>query len=286
MAPYAQRGWQIDLEFTRAPGHGIQLAREATASGVDTVIACGGDGTLNEVINGLAGSETRLALLRAGTGNVFAKEVGVPRDLEEALSVLVDGEERRFDLGLAGGRYFLLMCGIGIDAEIVRRVPSSPKRLLGTAIYGLWGMVVLPIFRPRRVSLKVDGEEDAHDVDLSWLLLGNTRSYGGVIDITSHAVADDGLLDAYIFAGNSYHWAASTVMRVALKRQKHAPGIYTRRLREIEILTPGLPVQADGEYIGRTPIKVSVVPRALSILLPSGRRQQLLSLAGPTKLSV
>ena len=128
-------------------------------------------------------------IIRGGTGNVFGKEAGVPRGVLEALRVLTLGEDYRFDLGRAGSRYFLLMSGIGFDASVVRRLPSRPKRFLGTTSYILWGAAAAMRFRGRPVDLLVDGHEET--LDLYWLLIANTRSYGGVIDVASAALAND-----------------------------------------------------------------------------------------------
>jgi len=266
-------GWEIEVTPTAAPGHGTDLAREAVKSGVEVVFACGGDGTINEVINGLAGSETALAVLRGGMGNVFAKEIGVPRAHDAAIRVLVDGERRRFDLGLAGDRHFLLMAGIGFDAAVVRRVPSAHKRLLGSASYGLHAAIELTRYQPTPASLTLDGE--AWQGDLFWALVGNTRSYGGIINVTSQARVDDGHLDAYVFSGRGARWLADMAQKLVRGRQDGAEGVIFRRLREASVDTPGLPVQADGEYFGETPMTFGVAPAALDVLLPRGKGQHL-----------
>jgi diacylglycerol kinase family enzyme len=170
------------------------------------------------------------------------------------------------DLGRAGPRHFLLMAGIGFDAAIVNAVPSRPKRLLGSTSYALWGARELLRYRPRRVDLLIDGSP--RSARLYWLLLGNTRSYGGVATITSEAFADDGLLDAYVFEGAGAAWLAATAARLAAGRQDGGRGITFQRLGSLEVLTPGLPVQVDGEYIGETPMHFTVSPAAIDVLLP------------------
>ncbi len=265
--------WQIDLRSTEAAGHATQQAREAAAAGSDVVIACGGDGTVNEVVNGLVGSAARFALIRGGTGNVFAKEIGVPRDPFRALQVLIDGDQRSFDLGLAGDRHFLAMCGVGLDASVVRHVPSRPKRMLGTAAYAIWALIELRNYRSRLVSLRVDGE--FREIDLYWLLLGNTRSYGGILDITAKALVNDGMLDTYVFSGGNPLWLTKTAARLVLRRQDGANGVSFQRVKELEIVTPDIPVQVDGEDIGDTPMKFSVVSGALQALVPRGKGLQL-----------
>ncbi|HWO74099.1 MAG TPA: diacylglycerol kinase family protein, partial [Dehalococcoidia bacterium] len=236
----AAPGWELDLVTTEEAGHATSLAREAAEAGFDLVIACGGDGTINETANGLAGSGTALGVLRGGMGDVFAKEAGIPKSPERALAALLQGQRRRFDLGTANGRYFLLMAGAGLDAEVVRRVPDAMKRRLGSTSYVLWGLRLLPGYRPRRVTVRMDGEE--RECHLFWVLLGNTRSYGGAIDITRRAVVDDGLLDAYVFDGKGLGWAALTGLRIALRRHDGTRGVHFRRLRTLQLDAPGIPV--------------------------------------------
>lgn len=268
-------GWQIDVLPTHAAGDGVALAREAAEAGVKVVFACGGDGTINEVVNGIAYTGTALAVIRAGMGDVFGREVGVARAPEAALRVLLDGERRRFDLGRANERYFLLMAGVGFDAAVVRAVPRLPKKLLGSTSYALWGTGLMARYRSRTVSLRVDGEE--REVSLYWMLLGCTRSYGGVIRIADHAYVDDGLMDAFIFEGAGIGRIVGTASRIMRHRLEGAPGVTYRRVDSLEVLTPGLGIQVDGEYIGETPVRFTVAPAAIDILLPAGHGAELFS---------
>ncbi|HEX5370129.1 MAG TPA: diacylglycerol kinase family protein [Dehalococcoidia bacterium] len=267
------RGWEIELQATEAAGHGIVLAREAVAAGAGVVFSCGGDGTVNEVVNGLAGSPAALGVLRGGMGDVFGKEAGIPRAPEEALRVLTDGVRCRFDLGLAGERYFLLMAGIGFDASVVQEVPSGAKRRLGSTSYALWGLMQLARYRSKGTLLRVDGID--REARLYWLLLGNTRSYGGVINVTSEALVNDGLLDAFLFEGRTPGWLIKTVMRLATRRHNTGEGVTFQRIREVEVTSIGLPVQVDGEYIGETPMRFAIAPSMLDVLLPRGKAEAL-----------
>jgi diacylglycerol kinase family enzyme len=228
-------------------------------------------------MNGLVDTPAALAIVRAGTGNVLAKEVGVPRSPAAGLHVLVEGEDYVFDAGMAGSRYFLLMAGIGFDGAVVRRVPRALKRLLGTTAYVLVGVPELLRFPPRRVDLKFDGEPQA--LELYWLLLGNTRSYGGVLNVAHRALVDDGLLDAYAFSGGGRIWVPGVTASVLLGRHEHSKHVAYRQLRTVEIVTPGLPVQADGEYFGETPMSFAVRERAVRLRLPPGGADHLLTRA-------
>ncbi len=271
---YRSEGWQIDIRPTEAAHHATLIAREEAENGTPVIFSCGGDGTLNEVINGMGGTESRLGIIRGGTGNVFAKEIRVARTPESALRILLDGDEGRFDLGKANDRYFLLMCGVGFDAEVVRKVPSTTKKLLGTTSYLLWGVAEATHYRSTPVTIRL-GDDEEQDIDLYWLLLGNTRSYGGVLNITHQAIADDGLLDAYLFAGRRLQIA--TAARLALRRQDGAPNVSFQRVEELTITTPGIPMQADGEYFGETPVRFTVEKQALRIMMPPGQGRRLLT---------
>ena len=125
------QGWKAELWYTQSAGDGEQLARKAVKHQVNLVIAAGGDGTINEIIQGLAGSETALGVLPSGTVNVWARELGIPLDDTRARNILVHGQTRRIDLGCVNGRYFLLMVGIGFDGEVTQAVEGKPLKRLG-----------------------------------------------------------------------------------------------------------------------------------------------------------
>jgi diacylglycerol kinase (ATP) len=270
------RGWQAELISTEQKGHATDLARQAAQEGLDAVVACGGDGTVNEVANGLALSDTALAVIRGGTANVWAKEVKIPRDPLQAVRVVCEGDRRRIDLGLAepsagvgGGRYFLLMAGVGLDGHIVSRVPDELKQRLGAAAYITHGLREALRYRSSETAVIIDGE--TLSVDLCWLLVGNTRSYGGVVNVTHGARADDGLLDVYVFAGHGVWRMAAHGLRVLARRHDRAPKVLFRRARTVELPAPcALPVQIDGDYLGLAPLAVRVAPGALLVLVPPG----------------
>jgi YegS/Rv2252/BmrU family lipid kinase len=279
--PLLAAGWQVDVQTSTGPGDASELASAAAAEGIAVVAAAGGDGTVHEVVNGLAGSGTALAVIPCGTANVWARESGVPRDLGRAIAALASARRVRVDLGLAettaGRRYFLLMCGIGLDAEVVRRVEArlAGKRRLGTGWYGLLGARAVARTSPTGTTLTVDGV--GLDRPLLQAVIGNTRLYGGVMRLTSAARMDDGLLDVCVLSGRgALHRGTllSRAVRGGLHRRTGG-GIDYARARRVEVRSDSpLSVQADGEYIGETPVTVTVVPRALTVLLP--RRQNVL----------
>ena len=261
-------GWESSLQASEAAGHATELARSAATRGLDAVVACGGDGTVNEVANGLAGSTTALVVVRGGTANVWAKEARLPRDAEGAVRLLIEGETRTIDLGRAGDRYFLLMAGVGFDATIVRRVSGALKRRLGAAAYLLHGLRCAITYRTVPAELSADGE--AQPGGLYWLLLGNTRSYAGVLNLTHQAKVDDGRLDLCLLRRGGLLRLAWLAPWVLLGRHHRRAHVFYRQVASLEVRTPGLPVQVDGEYLTETPLRFAVAPRALRVVVPRG----------------
>ncbi len=281
-------GWDVQVAETRASADAPRLAAEAARAGVDAVVACGGDGTLNGVLNGLVESGNPrpvVGLIPAGTANVWAKEARIPRDPERALALLDTGVRVPLDLGVAtigdASRRFLLMCGVGLDAATVRRVEARPglKRRLGPVAFGAQGLVAVARERPWPVRIEVDGVEVAVGL-LTLAVAGNTRLYGGVARITAGARLDDGLLDLVTFEG-APGWRA---LPVALRQAGAAlrgrlgrtdvRGVAYRRGGHVSIRPErALPVQVDGEWIGAcdadAPLVLTVEPRAVTFALPA-----------------
>ena len=288
--PLRARGAAIELRSTTAPGHAGEIAAEAARDGVDLLAAAGGDGTIHEVINGLGGSETALTAIPAGTANVWAREAGIPRNARRALAWIEGARRVRIDLGRAeftgpdgtpSERVFLLMCSTGLDAEAVRRIGSGgrSKRWLGPVPYALHGSERLLRAPAAHTRIALEGSEEAAiERSLLFAVAGNTRLYGGVARLTGGARADDGLLDLAAFCGGSLASRLTLGARVLVRafgrglRGSLAPRAggsadYLRGARiRIEPETP-LAVQADGEYLGETPLTLSVEPRALDVLV-------------------
>jgi diacylglycerol kinase (ATP) len=291
--PLAALGWGVAIEETAAAGDAARLAVEARAQGVEVVVACGGDGTLNEVLNGLARTPQRIedlrpavALIPAGTANVWSHEAGIPADPAAALALLEEGMRRPFDLGVATigdePRRFALMCGVGLDAAVTRAVEDAPtiKRRLGRLAFA-WPSL-RAIFAARGVPTTVTIDGHAEEVALVQLIAGNTRLYGGLARITSGAVADDGNLDVVSFLDEGraitrpWRLLRETVgaLRGGLDRRS-VEGIGYRRTPLLELRpSRDLAVQVDGEPIGvcgrNAPLTLAVEPAAVEMVTPPG----------------
>src|SRR2546423_15204609 len=169
------------------------MARQAVIQHANVVIAAGGDGPINEVIQELAGSETALGVLPTGTINVWARDTNIPLDYAGAREVLVHGKMRRIDLGHVNGRYFLLMAGIGLDGEVTLAIEKKPLKRLGAVAYLLVGAWLGLGYESFRVYMTINGRlVKKHALQV---VIGNTQLYGGAIKYTWQAKCDDGLLD-------------------------------------------------------------------------------------------
>jgi YegS/Rv2252/BmrU family lipid kinase len=273
-----EAGWRFRWEQTTETGHATRIAARAAAAKVPLVLALGGDGTVNEVANALAGTETALGTLPAGTSNIWAREAGISRKLVEAVRLMATGERRLIDLGKAGDRYFMLFAGIGVDAQITRTVSLDMKRRVGAAAYGVAALREALRWRSRPVTVRLDGVERRMDVLMAFA--GNTRLYAGLTKITPNAVVDDGLLDVCIYEGSGSLDIVMHTARTLLKSHKKANKVLCQQVRRLEFdWEEPLPVQLDGDPVGDCPREIEVAPGALWVVVPAGLRTGLF--AGP-----
>lgn len=266
LEPLRRDGHRLEIAITTAPGDATRIAAQAAARGITRVGSCGGDGTLNEVINGVGLDGPVVAILPAGTGNVFAKEVAIPWNIEQAARLMVEAPVRRVDLGRANGRLFLLMCGIGLDGAVTASVPDNLKRRLGSTAYVLIGLRELLRFQPIKGLFELDGERIEREFYFG--IVGNSRSYGGAVNITRRAFVDDGLLDVCLFGGNSLPRLARHALRIALQTHTSAHDILYRRVRTFTMPAPNIPLQLDGEAFGRSPLSIEAVPAGIQMVIP------------------
>ena len=263
------QGWRVEWRETEGLGQATELAAEAAARELPLLFVVGGDGTLNEAVNGLAGSETALAAVRAGTVDIWAKEMGIPKKPVEAVKAAVEGDRRRIDLGRAGERYFLLMAGYGLDGAIARRVGLGLKSRFGAAVYAIPAIWEALRYRSSAVTLSFDGEE--HPAELLMLVAGNTRNYAGLVEITREAQVDDGLLDVCVYQGRGRLDIILHVLRTVLRRHQRSEKVLYRKARRLELVwKEPLPVQLDGDAFAESPTRVEVAPSALWVAVPKG----------------
>lgn len=264
-------GWQVELCLTRAAGDARRIAREAVAQKLDIVVAIGGDGTINEIIQELAGSETALGVLPSGTVNVWAREVGIPLDCNQARTILHTGSMRQIDLGRLNDRYFLLMTGFGIDGEVTHAVEKKPIKRLGVLGYLLMGTWLGLGYHDFQAILGLG--DKTIKTNAIQIIIGNTRLYGGAVKYTWQAKCDDNLLDICIFRKQPPHGRIMTVLDFLLRRRQRLQWVRYENASQITLNTRRpIAIQLDGDPYGYTnpeePTIITVQPAALKVIVP------------------
>jgi YegS/Rv2252/BmrU family lipid kinase len=269
----------VDRVETQSKGDATHLARQAAAEGFDVAVAVGGDGTVNEVCNGLVGTETALAVLPAGTANVYAADVGIPiwwplnpGAVNSAADVIVTGQRQRIDLGwlrLGDGteRYFLMWCGIGLDAAISQAIKPGDTRRLGYAAWILSGLMVTFDFMGTRATILTDDGLTKERLLLA--VVSNGQLYGRIWRMAPKAKLDDGLLDVGIMTGHGWPSTIRHLAGLTLRQHVKDPDFHLYQTTLLSLTAKeALPVHVDAEPIGTTPVEIEVVPGALSVIVP------------------
>ena len=281
-------GSQCALKATAAPSDARRLAAEAVGEGYDLIAAAGGDGTVNEVLNGLGDApdgfaRARLGVLPLGTVNVFARELKIPLRLERAWEVLQRGREMKIDLprvefsanGKTGRRYFVQLAGAGLDARAIELVDWQHKKKVGPLAYVVAGLKALHETKPQITvredppSLKGSDEASArparHDFTGELALIGNGKFYGGPFEIFPQAGLRDGLLDVCILP--RVNWLTLLRSAPSLLARRKLPAGVARHFRSPAFELSGESAfELDGEWVGKLPAKFFVEPEKLRVV--------------------
>ncbi len=268
---FRNAGRDVSLYPTQAAGQAGTLGRQAIADGCNLVLAAGGDGTMNEVVNGIAGSPVVFAPLPAGTANVLANEVGLPNRPDHAAKFLLDGVAKRISLGALDvpgqtRRYFVLMAGIGLDARVVRELDLNLKKKVGKLAYWQAGMKQMGR-SVERFHADVNGKR----FEASFVLVTHVRNYGGDFEIAKQVRITDEDFEIVIFDRHAWFDYLRAFGAILTNRLYQTKGVTICRASEVRFSPiPNQPVfmQADGEELGSIPATFTAVPDALTLLLP------------------
>jgi diacylglycerol kinase (ATP) len=254
---------------THGPGTAGGIARNAIENGADLILVAGGDGTINEVANGMVRSEVPLGVLPAGTANVLANELKLGKTMERAAESLAHSTKERVALGLltnGGSRHFLLMTGVGLDAEIVYSLHLPMKEALGKVAYWIGGFSKLGRRFPE-FSVLANGRE----FRASFALASRVRNYGGDLEIAPSISLLDDEFELVLFEGESSFRYLKYMLGVMAHRLRDLPGVTILRARQVTFSAnpeARIHLQVDGEYTGVAPAGVEIVPNALTLLVP------------------
>jgi diacylglycerol kinase (ATP) len=271
-------GLSFEYDITEAPGHAIELAREAAGNGYDMVVSVGGDGTINEIVNGLYASgnikDAVLGIVSTGTGSDYIRTVGVPRRSEEACRCLLNPKKRLVDLGVVEymnngrreERLFVNFAGLGFDAEIVRRTTQQFKALGALPSYLLGVLTTLLFYRNHDISIELDGE--LLNKRVCTVIMNNGRYGGGSMFTAPHAELADGWLDVLIIGDLNKPDLLWSIPRIYKGTHLTHSKVTMKKVKEIKVgsLSGKMQLQADGELLGEVPARFRVLPSILNVI--------------------
>lgn len=249
-----EAGYETSAHATTCEGDATKAARIAVERGFDIIIAAGGDGTINEVICGMAEQENRpkLGIIPVGTTNDFARALGIPRDIQKAVNIILEDRVRKLDIGRVNDHYFMNIAGGGKLTELTYEVPSKLKTMLGQLAYYLKGIEMLPSLKPTKVMIEYDGKVFEDEIML--FLVSNTNSVGGFEKIAPEAKMDDGLFDLVILKKANlaeFIRIASLATKGAHLEDSHI--FYTKANRIKVTPEDKMQLNLDGEFGGMLP---------------------------------
>lgn len=259
------KGIRLETLYTTESGEAVTLAKEAARKKPDLVIAAGGDGTLNEVVNGLAESGVPMAILPLGTTNVLARELNIPTDVEGALEAALARAPRLVSLGrlTAEGRsrYFCFAAGAGYDAAVVKGMRSGAKKFSGKLAYILSGLRVLLAWNPEEIEATADGSA----YRCHTLIVSNTRKYAGDFVVAPGADIKEPLLHMFLLHGSRRTDIIRLALGIMLERLDRVRGLSRVTVKTLDVKGTAH-MQVDGDYAGNAPASIGVVPDAMRII--------------------
>jgi YegS/Rv2252/BmrU family lipid kinase len=274
-SPEHIRSWQERAEslagncpvrVTSHSGEAETLARRAVDEGFTRIVAAGGDGTVSQVANGLAGSNAILGVLPMGSVNVFAMELGLPlNNLQRCWEIIEDATVRLVDMPSANEKYFVQLAGVGLDAQVVKETSLAFKRSFGPLSYLISAAHIAARQPPK---LFIESEHTSVE-EGSFVLVGNGRLYGGPFPFFKHAVIDDGSFDVVVFKRLGYLEIIKYLQDVVFSSDIKAPEIEYFQTRQLHITSEqDVPLELDGELAGNCPVEFRIRERALRVLAP------------------
>ena len=275
-SPEHVRSWQerakslagdCPIRVTSHSGEAEALARRAVEEGFARIVAAGGDGTVSQVANGLAGSNAILGVLPMGSVNVFAMELGLPlHNLQRCWDIIEDTNLRLVDMPSANNKYFVQLAGVGLDAQVVKETSLAFKRSFGPLSYLISAAQIAARQPPK---LFIESEHTSLE-EGSFVLVGNGRLYGGPFPFFKQAVIDDGLFDVVVFKRLGYLEIIRYLQDVVFSADIKVPEIEYFQTRQLRITSEqDVPVELDGELAGNCPVDFRIRKRALRVLAPT-----------------
>ncbi len=252
--------------LTRSLEHGVEETRAAAAAG-EVPVVMSGDGLIGGAGGALAGTEAAMGILPGGRGNDFARVLGIPNDVEEAVAILAAGAAREVDVGEVNGKRFLCIASVGFDSD-ANRIANETKWIRGNLVYAYAALRALAAWRPAAFSLSLDGEP--REVRGYAVAVANSKAYGGGMFVAPDAELDDGLFDVVCTAEGSKLSFLTGLPKVFKGTHVEKDEVTVERAADVRVEADRpFAVYADGEHISDLPATLRVLPRALRVIAPA-----------------
>lgn len=254
---------ELDIKITEKRGDATSFAIKSKS---DIIIAAGGDGTVNEVINGLMHkrfSISRLGILPLGTSNMVARSLGIPKNIPKAIDIILYNRRKDFDVGKVNNRYFAIACGIGIDAHAYKNVEPKIKKMFGEIAYPISFFKNVFNYKAKLLTVKANGEV----YQGYYVLVCNIAKFKNLLQIVPDSKDDDGLFDVIILKKRNFPDLLRYVFGLATKQVHKFKDVISIKAKKLEVISnTGVIAHADAEIIGKTPVKLKIYEKALEII--------------------
>ncbi len=262
---FEKAGFEVDVYKTKGDGDATDVAREVKKSGdYDIIVAGGGDGTINEILNGIMPDPMEMGILPLGTSNVLCRALKLPLNPLKAADEIISGKSQNIDIGWANGRYFSIMISCGFDAYAIEQTSLRVKKFTGKFAYITAAIKSIHHFKSQRISLIADKKLMQFETML--ICISNAHLYGGNYQLTPEAKINDGLFDVFIYTGTDTYKFVYYMSRLFLRFHLNSTDTKRFRVKNLELKTSGRVLyQGDGDLFGQLPVKVKMIPAALKI---------------------
>ena len=261
---FERQGLHCELQQTTATANAQKVVETHLTSDITDLVVIGGDGTLNEAVNGISHPDVVVSIISSGTGNDFIKNIEIGNTLEEQFQTVLDGQVFSIDLGLCNERKFLNGVGIGFDGQIVRDMLHRKTWLTGHAAYYYHVLRILASYQERDFTFRLD--EQPYQEKLILMTIGNGTTFGGGFKLTPHAILNDGLLDVCCIGAIGAFRRFLNVPRLSNGSHGKLPEVDFHQAKSVQISdNPLLEGHIDGEYLGKPPFRISIAPNKLKI---------------------
>lgn len=261
-----QLKYSYRIVYTEGPGHAVTLCREAALSGIDVVVAIGGDGTVNETATGIVGTETALGIIPTGSGNGLSRHLKIPMNIKKAIGIINQGKIKKIDTATINDTFFVNIAGVGFDASVAKKFALSERR--GFSTYLQITSNTYKDYKPRKYTLAIDGETITRKALL--VSFANSNQWGNNITINPGARLDDGYIDVCIVQKVPFWKTIFVAPLLFLKRFDRTSYVEIIRAKEVQLIRKkGKSVQVDGDpkKMGKE-LNVKILPLSLSVIVP------------------